>query len=122
MYWALFQALVTLLLVTYMYNSIAIIGLPNVFVYGAFIFITVYSYTELMDNKKISILWESIRFIFGVGIILYFGNWFKMDTLFPFATYIVIGYLSLSLLINFYFVNINFEKEAISSQPSYSSL
>ena len=122
MYWALFQVLATLLLVTYMYNSIAIIGLPNVFVYGAFIFITVYSYTELMDNKKISMLWESIRFIFGVCIILYFGNWFKMDTLFPFATYIVIGYLSLSLLINFYFVNINFEKEAISSQPSYSSL
>lgn len=122
MYWSLFQAITTLLLITYMYNSIAIIGLPNVFVYGAFIFVTVYSYTELMDNRKISMLWESIRFAFGIGIILYFGNWFSMDTLFPFATYVVVGYLALSLLVTFYFLRTNFAKETVCTQPSYSSL
>jgi sterol desaturase/sphingolipid hydroxylase (fatty acid hydroxylase superfamily) len=111
MYWAIFQALITLLFMTYLYSSIAQIGLPNVFVYGAFIFITVYSYTELMDTRKSSVFWESIRFAFGIAIIVYLGDWFKMNQLFPFSNYIIIGYLILSLLVSIYFASINFEKE-----------
>ena len=111
MYWSIFQALITLLMISYMYNSIAIIGLPNVFIYGAFIFLTVYSYTELMDTRKISILWESLRFTFGIGLILYFGDWFGMNQLFPYATYIISGYLFLSLLVTIYFTGTKFQKE-----------
>ena len=111
MYWAIFQAAITLLFISYLYNSIAVIGLPNVFIYGAFIFITVYSYTELMDTRKISIFWEGIRFLFGIGIIAYLGDWFAMNQLFPFASYIIIGYLILSLLVTIYFVTTNFDKE-----------
>jgi sterol desaturase/sphingolipid hydroxylase (fatty acid hydroxylase superfamily) len=114
MIWSMTQALITLLFITYLYNSIAIIGLPNVFVYGAFIFVTVYSYTELMDTRKISILWESIRFIFGIGIISFFGDWFGMNQLFPYANYIIIGYLTLSLVASIYFVSVNFEKEKVA--------
>ena len=108
------QALITLLFITYLYNSIAIIGLPNVFVYGAFIFVTVYSYTELMDTRKISIFWESVRFTFGIGIILFFGDWFGMNQLLPYANYIIIGYLTLSLIVSIYFVSVNFEKEKVA--------
>ncbi len=113
MYWSLFQAIITLLFVSYLFNSIASIGLPNVFIYGAFIFLTVYSYTELMDTRKFSVFWESIRLLSGIGIIAYFGDWFGMNLLFSFANYVVIGYLVLSLLITIYFVSINFEKEKI---------
>lgn len=114
MYWSLFQASITLLFISYLYSSIAIIGIPNVFLFGAFIFITVYSYTELMDTRKFSLLWESIRFLFGITLILYFGDWFGMNQWFPFANYIIIGYLTLSLLVNIYFVSVNFEKEKIA--------
>ncbi|MFE3867148.1 sterol desaturase family protein [Flavobacterium sp. LS2P90] len=114
MIWSMTQAIITLLFITYLYNSIAIIGLPNVFVYGAFIFVTVYSYTELMDTRKISIFWESIRFIFGIGIISFFGDWFGMNQLFPYANYIIIGYLTLSLIVSIYFVSVNFEKEKVA--------
>ncbi len=113
MYWSLFQAITTLLLISYLYNSIALIGLPNVFIYGAFIFLTVYSYTELMDTRKISVFWESIRFVFGIGLIFYFGDWFGMNQLFPFASYIIGGYLLLSWAVTVYFVSSNFEKETI---------
>ncbi|RTY82450.1 sterol desaturase family protein [Flavobacterium sp. GSP27] len=118
MYWSLFQAIITLLLISYMYNSIAVIGLPNVFIYGAFIFLTVYSYTELMDTRKISIFWESIRFVFGIGLIFYFGDWFGMNQLFPFASYIIGGYLLLSLAVTVYFVSINFEKDVMITVQS----
>lgn len=113
-YWSLFQAITTLLFISYLYNNISTIGLPNVFVYGAFIFLSVYSYTELMDTRKFSLFWESIRFIFGVSILIYFGDWFGMNQLFSFANYLVMGYLILSLLINIYFISINFEKEKIA--------
>ena len=113
MIWSITQAIITLLFITYLYNSIAIIGLPNVFVYGAFIFVTVYSYTELMDTRKISIFWESVRFVFGIGIILFLGDWFGMSQLFPYANYIIIGYLTLSLIVSVYFVSVNFEKEKV---------
>ena len=113
MYWSIFQALITLLFISYMYNSIAIIGLPNVFIYGVFIFLTVYSYTELMDTSKISVFWESIRFAFWIGLIFYFGDWFGMNQLFPFANYVILSYLVLSLLVTIYFVNSIFEKETL---------
>lgn len=113
-YWSLFQALITLLFISYLYSFISTIGLPNVFVYGAFIFLSVYSYTELMDTQKFSLFWESIRFVFGVSILIYFGDWFGMNQLFSFANYLVMGYLTLSLLINIYFININFDKEKIA--------
>lgn len=114
MYWSLFQASITLLFISYLYSSIAIIGIPNMFLFGAFIFITVYSYTELMDTRKFSLLWESIRFLFGITLILYFGDWFGMNQCFPFANYLIIAYLTLSLLVNIYFVSVNFEKEKIA--------
>jgi alkylglycerol monooxygenase len=112
-YWAIAQASITLLLITYLFSSIAKIGLPNLFVYGAFIFVTIYSYTELMDTRKFSAFWESLRFLFGIGIIFYFGDWFGLNQLFPFANYMVIGYLFFSLVVTIYFVSVNFEKDKL---------
>ena len=118
MYWALIQALITLLLITYMYNSIGIIGLPNVFIYGAFIFLTVFSYTELMDTRKIAVFWEGIRLFVGIAIIAYLGDWFGMSNLFPYASYIIIGYLVFSLLVTLYFVNTNFGSKKLATTTS----
>lgn len=114
MYWSIFQALITLLLITYMYNSIGVIGLPHVFIYGAFIFVTVYSYTELMDTRKISILWESIRFIYAMGILYFYGDWFGSSDLWSGSTYLLIGYFVLSLSMSIYFVAVDFEKEKLA--------
>jgi hypothetical protein len=67
-----------------------------------------------MDTRKFSLFWEGIRFLFGIAIIAYFGDWFKMNELFPFANYLVISYLILSLVVNIYFVSVNFEKEKLA--------
>ena len=110
-FWSIAQATITLLFITYLFDSIAKIGLPNIFVYGTFIFITIYSYTELMDTRKFSVFWEAVRFLFGIAIIFWFGDWFGLNQFFPFANFIVIGYLILSLIVTIYFVSINFEKK-----------
>jgi sterol desaturase/sphingolipid hydroxylase (fatty acid hydroxylase superfamily) len=114
MYWSVVQLFVTLGLVSYLYLSIARIDIQHIFVYGTFIFISVYSYTELMDTNNYSLFWESIRFTFGIGIITYFGNWFEIDTMIPFGTYFIMGYLTLSLCINIYFVSSGFKSKKLA--------
>ncbi|MEZ7498053.1 sterol desaturase family protein [Flavobacterium sp. Arc3] len=108
-YWSIAQVLMTLLFVSYLFNNIGQIGLPTIFIYGLFIFITVYSYTELMDESRFSVYWETIRFLFGLGIIYYFGDWFGLNSLFAMGNYIVISYLLLSLVISIYFVALEFK-------------
>lgn len=114
MYWSVVQLFVTLGLVSYLYLSIARIDIQHIFVYGTFIFISVYSYTELMDTNNYSLFWESIRFAFGIGIIISLGNWFEIDTMIPFGTYLIMGYLTLSLIINIYFVSSGFKSEKLT--------
>ncbi len=111
LYWSVAQVLITLLFVAYLFNNIATIGLPNIFIYGLFIFITVYSYSELMDKKKFSLFWEGLRLLFGIGIIGYFGDWFGLNKLIPFGNYLVIAYLLSSLLFTIYFVTNEFKSE-----------
>lgn len=114
MYWSTIQMFVTLGLVSYLYLSIAQMELQNIFIYGTFIFISVYSYTELMDTNNYSLFWESVRFVFGIGIISYFGNWFNIDASIPFGTQIVISYLVISLGVNIYFVSSEFKSEKLA--------
>lgn len=108
MYWSLMQLFTTLGLISYLFGNIATIGLPTIFVYGLFVFLTVYSYTELMDTRKFSVFWEGLRFFFSIGIIYYYGDWFGMSTLLSFSNVILIVYFSLSLLMSSYFVFVEF--------------
>lgn len=108
LYWSLVQLFTTLGLISYLFGAIAVIGTPHIFVYGIFIFLTIYSYTELMDTRRFSVFWESLRFIFSIGIIYYYGDWFGMNTLFPYASILLITYFSFSLLASSYFAFIEF--------------
>ena len=108
-YWSVTQVLITLLFVTYLFDSIAKIGLPNIFVYGFFILVTIYSYSELMDKSKYAIFWEAFRFIIAIAIIIFYGDWFGLNQLFPFSTYVILIYLSFSILTAIYFATIDFK-------------
>lgn len=108
-YWSVAQVLITLLFVTYLFDNIAKIGLPNIFIYGFFILITIYSYSELMDKSKYAIFWEGLRLLIAVGIIMYYGDWFGLNHAFSMSNYIILGYLCLSFLITIYFVTVDFK-------------
>jgi sterol desaturase/sphingolipid hydroxylase (fatty acid hydroxylase superfamily) len=108
-YWSVTQMLITLLFVTYLFDNVAKIGLPNIFLYGFFILITIYSYSELMDKSKYAIFWEGLRFSIAIGIIMYYGDWFGLNRVIPFSNPVILTYLTLSFLITIYFVNIDFK-------------
>ena len=117
-YWSVLQALITLVFVSYLFNNIATIGMPNIFIYGAFLFLTIYSYTELMDTRSSAVFWEGLRLLFGIAIILLFGDWFGLNNLTPFGNYSILGYLVFSLLATVYFVLVVFKKATSELQTT----
>jgi len=114
-YWSIIQVFITLLFVSYLFKNIATIGLPDIFVYGFFIFLTIYSYTELMDMRKMSLVWEGIRFVFSIGILWYYGDWFGLNSFLSFGNFVMIGYFSVSFSMSLYFVQIDFKKHFSTS-------
>lgn len=101
--YVLFQLLALLLFVSYLFSNIALIGKPDIFIYGAFIFIFVYALTDLMDGNKYAFVWEGLKMIMGVSIILVGGDWFKIASFFPPASWLFIVYFILSFIVTFSF-------------------
>lgn len=107
--WSWIQFTITSLFATHLYSGFGQLPYGNLFVYGVFIFITIYCYTELMDKNPLVIWMELFKNIFGFVIYFSFGNWFNINNISPILTPIVLGYLVVSSLITFYFVYIDFK-------------
>ena len=101
--WSLIQLGITFLLVSFFYATVAKMGSPNIFYYGIFIFLSVYSYTELMDKNPYAFYFEIVKNTFGLAMIYFLGSWFQIDDLIPFGTYIVMAYLFFSTFAVAYF-------------------
>lgn len=98
------QIFMTLLFISYFFYNIATIGSPNIFIYGGFIFLQVYSYTELMDRNLLAIVFETIKNGIGIYFIYNTNNWFKANSLIPNVHLFLVGYFIIATFITFYFV------------------
>jgi drug/metabolite transporter (DMT)-like permease len=103
MRWSVFQFLMLVFYVFYMFGNIAIIGIPEIFIYGAFVFLTVYAYTELMDKNSKSWIWESLKSIAGLAIILSTGDWFGLNNSVPFGSFMLMIILVVSPFVVIWF-------------------
>ncbi len=103
-YWSLVQFLVLVLMTLHMLIRIVEIGVPAVFIYGAFMYVMVYSYTSLMDKDPYAIWMEAIKSIVGLYLIYSMGGWFGIDDIIPGGTIIVAAYQIASAGIVTYFV------------------
>lgn len=100
--WSWIQIGVTLLLISYLFGNIARIHAMNgtyIYIYGAFIFLTVYAYTELMDKNPYAFVPEIIKNIWGLYIIHQTGDWFGINALWPFATWLLAAYFLIATLV-----------------------
>lgn len=102
--WAWIQLTVLLVLISYFFANIAAIGSPSIFIYGAFVFLYVYAFTELMDKNPLAWCWQLLCTAFGMGILLYEGDWFHISRYFAQANYVFGGYFLLCLVLSFYFL------------------
>lgn len=101
--WAVFQLLLMLPYLFYLFGNIASIGSPGIFYYGLFIFLSVYSLTELMDGNKYAIVWEIIKTTYVIWLIFDQQGWFgaeKFSTLIP---AIIVSIQLLGIAAAFYF-------------------
>ena len=101
--WSWVQMIVMLLSVSYLFGNIARIGAPGIFWYGAFIFLSIYAYTELLDRNKYAFVWELIKNLLCVFLIWKNHGWFGADNFFSYATVVMIIYLITSTLVVFLF-------------------
>jgi alkylglycerol monooxygenase len=105
--WSWVQIIVVLLFVSYLFGNIASINALNayaIYVYGLFVFLSVYAFTELMDRHKSAIVWEVIKNSFGIAILLQSGDWFGAAAFGAVIKYIVGSYFLLSTVVTLWFV------------------
>ena len=102
--WTLTQFLILVAMVFHLLYKFVAIGTPDMFLYGGFLYLAVFSYTTLMDRNPIALWLELSKSIVGLGIIFSTGGWFLLDSIIPFGTVLVATYQVLSVLIVGWFV------------------
>lgn len=103
-YWTWFQLVFNNLLIYYLLSTIADYSFPNVLLYAAFLMVSIFGYTSLMDKHRIAVGAEFIKLVFGSVLIWRMGGWFTLDQIIPGATVMIAVYLVLSLVISIYFI------------------
>ena len=111
--WMWIQTFATLFLLMYFFGNLAKIGNPNIFFYGAFIYLSIFSYTELMDRNPFAIAWEALRLTLGLALIYHLGDWFGINTQYAWGTLVMISYLVISFIVTVYFVVFEIKKENV---------
>ena len=74
------------------------------FIYGLYVFLMVYAYTELMDKHSSAIVWETIKNILGLGILYFYGDWFGASRYSSLVTPLLLLYFVVSTGIVGWFV------------------
>ncbi|MFN8346294.1 MAG: sterol desaturase family protein [Spirosomataceae bacterium] len=96
--WTWIQFLFTFALINYFFLSIGKIGTPGVFIYGGFIFLSVFAYTELMDRNPYAWVWESLKNVLGLWLI-YDNDWFGISASLPWAPVALGSYFVLATVV-----------------------
>lgn len=109
--WSGVQMASVFLFVMYMFGNLASIGSPGIFIYGAFVFLSVHAYTELMDRNRYAIWWEILKNLFGLVLIVNSGDWFGLNSYVPGGSLVIAGWFVLTTLITYWFVMRETEKK-----------
>jgi alkylglycerol monooxygenase len=99
--WSYIQLTWVFVLTLYFFGNLTSIGIPGIFVYAAFIFMSIYAYSEFMDRNPYAPLFEIIKSLFGIGLIYATGDWFALETVLANGKYIVVAGLLLTAVVTF---------------------
>ncbi len=116
--WIWVQLVMLLILVSYFFGNIATIGSPGIFIYGVFVFIYVYAYSELMDGNRYALFWELLKAAIGIGLIFYLGDWFGANVFYSWISNVLIAYFILSAGVTGWLM---FSKEKGTSQVTVTA-
>ena len=101
--WYWFQLVFVNALMYHMLVNFPNLSAQEILWYSIFLFVSIFSYTTLMDKHLLAIPVELIKTILGFGIIYYFGGWFGLNDFIGVGTTLMVGYLILSMAMTLYF-------------------
>jgi hypothetical protein len=108
--WCWAQMFFNYFLLVYFFAFIAQIGTPHIFYYGAFIFLSIYAYTDLMDGSRYAVYLEIFKSALGLYIIYDYGDWFFSSQHWPWYHYVVASYFIISVFAAVYFTVFELKK------------
>ena len=101
--WSLLQLVLILPFLLYLFANIAAIGSPGIFYYGLFIFLSVYSITELMDGNPNAFYWEVIKAGYASLLLLNQRGWFGAEKISNVVPYFIFVLQVTGIVVSFYF-------------------
>ena len=104
--WSLVQMTLTLPFLLFLFANLASIGSPGIFLYGLFIFLSVYALTELMDGNPQAFYWEAAKACYTFWLIQNQEGWFGAEKFFSLIPSIIIVLQIIGLMVSFYFSGI----------------
>jgi alkylglycerol monooxygenase len=113
--WIWIQLIMLLLLVSYLFANIATIGAPGIFIYGAFIFLFVYAFTELMDGSRGAIFWEVLKSTIAISLIFLMQDWFGVNKFSTVIPYILIEYFAISTFVTIWLAQKNSKSNKVQA-------
>jgi sterol desaturase/sphingolipid hydroxylase (fatty acid hydroxylase superfamily) len=109
--WSWVQLSITFLLMMFLVLQVATIGKQALFIYASFIFLSVYSYTALMDREKYAWVYELLRLCYALLIIYYYNGWFTLNNFLTQGTTVLFIYLVFSVVVSFAFQYFEFKTD-----------
>jgi sterol desaturase/sphingolipid hydroxylase (fatty acid hydroxylase superfamily) len=100
MVWLWFQVVVTLIFMYHLFGNLAEIGKPDILIYGVFLILSIYTYTELMDGNKDAVWWDLIKAMAGTMILIKMDGWFGLSGIW---VIFISCYLIFSVIATYYF-------------------
>jgi sterol desaturase/sphingolipid hydroxylase (fatty acid hydroxylase superfamily) len=101
--WSLMQLIATTLLMYFMFYNYVNLTTNELLTYGVIVFVGVFGYTTIMDNKKYGLIFELIFCCYGTYLIFTTGDWFGMNTYITYGSYLVLFYFGFTVLGAAYF-------------------
>jgi len=110
--WAWMQLVITFSVMMFLVTQVAKIDKTGLLVYAFFVFLSVYSYTSLMDKSRIAWVHELIRLVYALAVIKYYNGWFTLDNYIPHGSTILLAYLVFSLIVSLAFEFLEFKTDS----------
>lgn len=110
--WIWVQLFVTLAFMYHLFGHLGEIQKPQIFLYGGFILMTIYAYTELMDRNPNAYWWDALKAVLGFITIYAIGDWFGIGQT---ATMVIAVYLMVSIAVSYYFVRFEETSAVVSA-------
>jgi hypothetical protein len=110
--WSWFQMLATLALMLYLFNNLGRIGVPDIYVMGVFLLVTIFNYSAVMDRKSYALPLELARCAYGFSVIFRYDDFFFMNGVFSFGSVVMMIYFGISAVSVLYFTLVEFRKDA----------